>query len=150
MGYSFKSVQNNGGMMAEGDYEVYVKKCEEGETYSSTECIFFDFVVRADVEQPYQNKHIFKKFYKNEAGQYPSDKIGKYANALGIPEGQDFELNDLIGRNCIVHISHFIGNDGVKRECIYYTAKSKAEPYMSVPPASDFAMLEDDDAQLPF
>lgn len=149
MGYSFKSVQNNGGMMAEGDYEVYVKKCEFGETKTGTECISFDFVVRADVEQPYQNKHIFKKFYKNEAGEYPLDKIGKYANALGIAEGQDFELDDLIGRSCIVHISHFIGDDGVKRECIFYTTKSKAEPYMNIPPA-ELDVLGDDDEQLPF
>lgn len=152
MSYSFKSVENSGGLMAEGDYEVYVKSCGVTTTKAGNECISFDFVVRSDVNQPYQNKHIFKKFYPNrDTGEYPSEKIGKYANALGIEKGQEFAPDDLVGRNCIVHISHFTGDDGVTRECIFYTAPSNAKPYMAEMPSNqEFAMLEDDDAQLPF
>lgn len=152
MSYSFKSVENTGGLMAEGEYEVYVKTAEVTYTKSGIECINFDFVVRSDVEQPYQNKHIFKRFFKSdETGLYPAEKIGKYANALGIEKGQDFELEDLVGRNCIVVIRHFTGNDGVKRECIFYTAPSKAESYMAaLASAPTFDELDEDDEELPF
>lgn len=151
---TFKSVENDGGLMAQGDYEVYVKAAEETTTKNGNPCIKFDFVVRSDVEQPYQNKHIFKNFYPNrDTGAYPADKIGKYANALGIEKGQEFELDDLVGRNCIIHISHFTGDDGVTRECIFYTAPSKVEPYMAPmdPAPQNFELLDDDGEEvLPF
>lgn len=148
----FKSVENNSGLMAEGDYEVYVKSCEETTTKAGNPCIKFDFIVRGDVDQPYQNKHVFKNFFPNrDTGEYPAEKIGRYANALGIEKGQEFELDDLVGRNCIIHISHFTGDDGLERECIFYTAPSKASPYMEqITPPEAFDELEDDDAQLPF
>lgn len=150
---TFKSVENDGGLMAQGDYEVYVKSAQETETKMGNPCIKFDFVVRSDVEQPYQNKHIFKNFYPDYlTGAYPAEKIGKYANSLGIEKGQEFELEDLVGRNCILHISHFTGQDGVTRECIFYTAPSKVEPYMAPmePTPQTETMLDDDDSLLPF
>ena len=151
MSYSFKSVENNGGLMAQGDYEVYVKSCGVTTTKSGNECISFDFVVRSDVNQPYQNKHIFKKFYPSrDTGEYPSEKIGKYANALGIEKGQEFDLGDLVGLSCIIHISHFTTDDGVTRECIFYTAPSKVDPYMGEAPNDDLPEIDDDDKQLPF
>lgn len=149
----FKSVENNGGLMKEGDYEVFVNGCGYSMTKAGNECIKFDFVVRTDVEQEYKNKHIFKNFYPNlETGEYDADKIGRYANALGIEKGQEFELEDLIGRNCILHISHFTGNDGVTRECIFWVAQSKAEPYLvQAPTASGFDQVDDvSDDDLPF
>lgn len=149
----FKSVENNGGLMKEGDYEVYVKECGYSQTKNGNECIKFEFVVRADVEQEYKNKHIFKNFYPSrETGGYDADKIGKYANALGIEKGQDFELEDLIGRNCILHISHFTGDDGVTRECIFWTAQSKANSYITDVRTSDsFGQVDDiSDDELPF
>ena len=56
----FKSVKNDGGMMKPGDYEVFVKECGYSVTKNGNDCIKFDFVVRDDVEQEYQKKHIFK------------------------------------------------------------------------------------------
>lgn len=151
MNYSFKSVENNTGLMAEGEYEVYVKQCEVTHTKSGTECISFDFVVRPDIDQPYQNKHIFKKFYRDdETGEYPAQKIGKYANALGIEKGKEFELDELIGRSCICRISHFTGSDGVVREVIFYLAPSKAEPFIAVIPEAPLEEITEDDAMLPF
>lgn len=150
---AFKAVENDGGLMKKGDYEVYVKSCGYSTTKGGNECIAFDFVVRADVEQEYKNKHMFKNFYKNhETGEYDLDKLGKYANALGIEKGQDFELEDLVGRNCLAHISHFTGDDGVTRECIYYVATSKVNPYIGeAPDGSDIIPDEElNDDSLPF
>lgn len=61
-------------------------------------------------------------------------------------------LDDLIGRNCIVHISHFTGDDGVTRECIYYVATSKVTPYIGeAPDGSDIIPDEElNDDPLPF
>ena len=95
----FKAVKNDGGLMKAGDYECYLKSCGYSVTKNGNECIKFDFVVREDVEQEYQKKHIFKNFWPDrDTGEYDADKIGKYANALGIEPGTDFELDDLVGR----------------------------------------------------
>lgn len=152
MNYSFRSVENTSGLMAEGEYECYVKSCGFTETKSGNPCIKFDFVVRSDVPQQYQNKHIFKNFYPDHAtGQYPNDKIGRYANALGIAKDTEFELDDLIGRSCIVRISHFKGDDGQTRECIFYLAPSKVEPYMTdISTVSQYEELSDEDDDVPF
>jgi Protein of unknown function (DUF669). len=117
----FKSVQNDN-LMKEGEYEVVCKDARITQTKTSgMDCIAFDFVVRSDVEQDYQRKHIFKNFYQEDNGEYPVEKIGRYAASMGIPNGKEFELDDLIGRNLILVIKHFTGNDGVERECIFYT-----------------------------
>lgn len=152
----FKSVKNDGGMMKPGDYEVFVKECGYSVTKNGNDCIKFDFVVRDDVEQEYQKKHIFKNFYPSrETGEYDADKIGKYADSLGIEPGQDFDLDDLIGRNCILHIGRFVGNDGVERECIQYTKRSKTDSFVQTVPssASEFQKISEDeytDEDLPF
>lgn len=148
----FKSVENDSGLMQEGEYEVYVHDCCETKTKSSgMDCIKFDFVVRADVDQKYKNKHIFKNFYKDkETGEWPNEKIGKYANALGIEKGTEFDLDDLIGRNCRAVIRHFTGGDGVKREAIFYLKPSSAGEYIAKLPGSDLTELDDLDEDLPF
>lgn len=147
----FRSIENNSGLMAEGDYEVYVNDCLETTTKNGYPCIKFDFVVRSDVEQKYHGKHIFKSFFRNDNDEWPIEKIGKYANSLGIAKDTEFLLEDLVGRNCIVHISYYTGNDGTERECIFYTAPSKAEPYMNQGSFGNaFAEVADEDGDFPF
>ena len=125
---AFKAYENDGGLMAEGDYEVIcLKACETTTKTTGIPVIAFDFQVRGDVDQKYRRKHIFKKFYQEngEAGAWPFKKIGKLANALGIPKGEAFELEELTGRCCILHIRPFKGNDGVERDSIFYAARTK-------------------------
>lgn len=149
----FKSVKNDGGLMKEGDYEVYLKACGYSVSKNGNECIKFDFVVREDVEQEYQKKHIFKNFWPaRDTGEYDADKIGKYANALGIEPETDFELEDLIGRNCILHIGPYEKEDGTTIDCIRWLKPSKAESFVTAAPASpeDFKQLDESDDDLPF
>lgn len=148
----FKSIKNDGGMMKPGDYEVYVKSCSYATTQSGNECIKFEFVVRDDIAQDYQKKHVFKNFWPNrDTGLYPADKIGKYADSLGIEPGTVFELEDLIGCTCILHIGRFTGQDGTERECIQYTARSQAAPLIQAAPTNTFNVMDgDDDTDLPF
>lgn len=131
---AWTSYENSGGVMAEGDYEVICLRCEQGETKTGIPCIKFDFLVRSDVEQKYQKKHVFKSFFQDENGEWPREKIGKYANALGIPKGESFELADLERRCCILHMRPYTGNDGVTRDSICWTAATKAEPPKSFEP----------------
>lgn len=148
----FKSVENNDGLMAEGDYEVICLKAEETETKGGTPCIAFEFQVRSDVEQKYQRKHIFRNFYQDEAGEWPADRIGKYANSMGIPKGADFELADLVGKCCIVHMKPYKGNDGVERDSIQYTKPTEAGEMGETLKANvpdGFVAVESDD-ELPF
>lgn len=148
---AFRSVENDSDLMKEGEYEVYVKDCCNTETKSGTECIKFEFVVREDIEQPYKGKHYFKNFYRDrETGSWPKEKIGKYANALGISVGQEFELDDLIGCSAVMKIKHFVTDDGETIDCIHYLKKSKQTPYISYEKPSMEEIDDLDDGELPF
>lgn len=123
----FTSYENTGGLMAEGDYEVICQEAREGETKNGSPVIKFDFLVRSDVEQKYKRKHVFKSFYRDkDTGEWPLERIGKLANSMGIPKGENFELSDLVGRCLILHMRPFRGEDGVERDAIAWTAETKA------------------------
>lgn len=147
----FKSVENDSGLMPQGEYEVYVKDCCFSETKNGTECIKFEFVVRSDIEQICKGRHMFKQFYRDrDTGLWPGDKIGKYANALGIPKDQDFELDDLVTRNCVMVVKHYQDNQtGEMKDCIFYLKSSKAGSYVSSGPGN-FEEIDDTDGDLPF
>lgn len=148
---AFKSVENNGngGLMAEGDYEVICLKAEETTTKGGTPVIKFDFQVRSDVEQKYQRKHIFKNFYQNDSGEWPAAKIGKYANSMGIPNGMDFDLKDLNGRCLILHMRPFKPQDGEERDSIAWTAPTKAGQYGAAPVPAGYTEVDGSES-LPF
>lgn len=149
---AFKSYENDGGLMAEGDYEVVLVKCAETTTKTSgMPVIAFDFQVRSDIEQKYQRKHIFKSFYQDrDTFEWPMEKIGKLANSLGVPKGEEFELDDLVGRCCILHMKPFAGNDGVQRDAIFYSAPTKAGQIVQSAPVAEAGFEEVDDEELPF
>ena len=147
---AFKSYENvnSDGTMLEGDYEVQLLNCVETQTRTSAiPCIEFDFVVRDDVEQKYKRKHIFKNFFRNDSGAWPVEKIGKIANALGIPRDKEFELSDLIGLCCILHIKPYTKQDGTKIDTIYYAKATEAGQLMQKQ-SNDFEEVDDD--ELPF
>lgn len=148
---AFKSYENTGAdsnVMLEGDYEVQLAYASETQTRASgIPCIAFDFVVRDDVDQRYKRKHIFKNFFKNDNGVWPYEKIGKIANALGIPQGQEFELHDLVGLCCMLHIKPYKRKDGSMIDTIYY-AKATEAGQLIQSASNDFVEIDDED--LPF
>lgn len=148
---AFKSYENTGAdsnTMLEGDYEVQLVNAGETQTRASAiPCIAFDFVVREDVDQRYKRKHIFKNFFMDDCGEYPVEKIGKIANALGIPQGQEFDLGDLIGLCCILHIKPYKKQDGTMIDTIYYAKTTEAGQLIQTA-TNDF--IEVDDEELPF
>lgn len=123
----FKSYENDGNLMAEGDYEAILLKAVETSNKNTGEPVIrLDFQIRSDVEQKYRRKHIFKSFYQDENGQWPMEKIGKMANALGIPKEEEFDLPDLVGKCCLLHVKPCKGRDGVERDTIYFAKATKA------------------------
>ena len=150
---AFKAYENDGGLMSEGDYECILVRCLETTTKSSgIPVILFDFQVREDVEQKYQRKHIFKSFYQDrETFAWPTEKIGRLANALGIPKGEEFELEELVGKCCILHMKPIQGNDGVTRDTVFWSAATKAGQAVQTPVAQVPAWFEQvDDDETPF
>lgn len=151
---AFKSYENEQNQtMAEGDYECILVKCCETSTKSTgVPIIAFDFQVREDVEQRYKRKHIFKNFYVDpETNNWPMEKIGRFANALGVPKDAEFELEDLIGKCCILHMRPFTGNDGVARDAIFYTAPTKVGQLVTTLPTAEAGYVEvEDDEEMPF
>ncbi len=122
-----KSYQQERTLIPEGEYECLVQSCSVKESMSGKKYVEFDFFIRKDVEQKAQGRHIFKKFFEDENGVLPEKKIGKYAFALGIPKGQEFEPWELQGAYCLVNITHFDRDDGEKGDCVYFIEKSKLE-----------------------
>lgn len=140
-----KSVAStNRTVIPEGKYECLCAACGEKETQSGKPCVEFDFLIRADVEQKAQSRHIFKKFYKDENGKWPEAKIGKYAHALGIPAGQDFDYWQLRGMFCVVAVKNFKDEEtGETKDCIFFTESSKYVP--KEVSAADFSDVNADD-----
>ena len=145
---AFKAVENannSNGLMKEGKYEVTCKSAKFDVTPTDKEVISLDFVVRSDVEQQYKRKHIFKSFWKDDNGNWPVEKIGKYATSMGFEPGKEFELEEMEGCDCIVVIKHFTGSDGIERECIFYT-----EPTEHPVEVAKLEPINADDEDLPF
>lgn len=99
-------------ILPEGDYEVVVASAEENETRGGTVHIELELVVRADIEQPYKNKHIWTQIWKTKAtGQYNTKSINTIGKAFKIPSGMKVnsveELCGLfIGKVANVKIKH--------------------------------------------
>ena len=151
----FKSMEAESSLMPKGEYEAIVKDCCFSATKNGTECVKFEFVVRSDIDQPCQKKRKFKQFYRDpETGRWPAEKIGQYAHALGVPQGEDFELEDMIGRCCVMVIGHYLdGQTGAAKDFIYFLKPSRAEAGPSaLSGSSELAALPPlpEDGGLPF
>ncbi len=149
-----KPKENDFGPMEEGNYEVILKDAKYTQTQSGIPCISFDWVVRNDVEQKYKNKHIFKRYYQDDKGNWPVDKLSKAAYGLGVPEGADFDVDDLVGKTCRVHVKPFTFTDGSGNErtidsITNYTASENGQLVQTVEKKDDeFVNVEDE--ELPF
>ncbi len=139
--------------MKEGNYELLLKEAKYTKTKSGIPCIFFDWVVRDDVEQAYKKKHIFKRYYQDDEGNWPADKLCRAAYALGVPEGADFDVDDLAGRCCRAHIKPFTykNGDGAARtidSITSFTASEAGQLVQTIGRDEEYENVEAED--LPF
>lgn len=85
------SKAQQGNEIKDGTYEVVVNKAVENATPSGAEFIDIDLIVRNDVDQPFQNKHIFAKIWKAKAtGKYNEGMIMAIAQALQLEDGKSY------------------------------------------------------------
>lgn len=154
MSFTCRKPENDGydvnSPMKEGDYEVILKEAKYTQTKSGIPCIFFDWVVRNDVEQAYKNRHIFKRYYQDNEGDWPADKLCRAAYALGVPEGAVFDVDDLAGRCCRAHVKPYTckGGDGTERTIdtiAYYAASEAWQAVQTIGRNEGYMNVEDDD-----
>ena len=93
----FSKAQTTGGVK-DGAYEVIVNRANEDATRGGTEYIEIDLIIRNDVEQAYQNAHIFAKIWKNKETQvYNQGMVMAVAQALNLEDGKAYaDLDDLL------------------------------------------------------
>jgi hypothetical protein len=85
------SKAQQGNEIKDGAYEVVVNKAIENATPSGAEYIDIDLIVRNDVEQTFQNKHIFAKIWKAKAtGKYNEGMVMAIAQALQLEDGKSY------------------------------------------------------------
>lgn len=145
-----KPADNDFGPMEEGNYEVILKDAKYTHTQSGIPCIFFDWVVRNDIEQKYKNKHIFKRYYQDDEGNWPADKLSKAAIALGVPEGADFDVDDLVGKTCRLHIKPYTLKDGRVVDSITNYTPSEGEQLVQTVGKHGNEFVQVDEEELPF
>ncbi|MFC0278102.1 DUF669 domain-containing protein [Enterococcus devriesei] len=85
------SKAQQGNEIKDGTYEVIINKAVENATKSGAEFIDIDLIVRNDVQQQFQNKHIFPKIWKAKAtGKYNEGMIMAIAQALQLEDGKSY------------------------------------------------------------
>lgn len=134
---AFKAKKEEQVCMAEGNYEVIVVDCKEKTTDQGYELISFDFKIRDDVEQAYKRKRFFKSFYREQDGSLSEEtekKLCVLAHNLGIPDGSDFDLPDLIGKCCILHIGPYTNpNTGLTKDALMYSKPTEVGQAIDAP-----------------
>jgi len=100
-------------LIAEGTYEVVVKKVEEKATKSGRQHLSLSLVVRNDVPQAYKNKYIFDTIWtkKDDNETYNMGNLQTIAKALDIPNGKAYNsfdevLRDFEGKGAKVVVKH--------------------------------------------
>ncbi|MFC4771745.1 DUF669 domain-containing protein [Enterococcus hermanniensis] len=85
------SKAQQGNEIKDGTYEVIINKAVENATKSGAEFIDIDLIVRNDVQQSFQNKHVFPKIWKAKAtGKYNEGMIMAIAQALQLEDGKSY------------------------------------------------------------
>ena len=136
-----------------GEFEIYCSAAAYSVARSGDDIIELEFTVRPDVQQDHQNYRFRKTFWLQGDGQLKDgdlDKLGKYAGALGIEEGQEFDLDDLIGLSARLRSFAFTNDEGRTFDCIALSKSKADKPYTTsiTPPVP--AELDEDDEELPF
>lgn len=73
-----------------GEYEMVINDIKEQATKSGAESLQFDLIIRNDVPQKHQNRHIFNDNWKRKAtNQYDMAGFQYILDAVKVPEGTD-------------------------------------------------------------
>lgn len=109
----FSEVNDNDYNIADGEYEVAVKKAEEGTNPNGKSRLHFDLVIRKDItDQRFGGAHIFDDMYPQAVdGKYNNSILMGFAKAAGLNEGQEFKdfgdfLDAFVGKPLRVRVKN--------------------------------------------
>lgn len=136
---AFSTDYSNVGLIAEGDYECVIAEAFSNSTKNGAEYFSVNFVIRDDVPQKYQKKHLFHSIWRKKEPTADDMKIGGFSfgqimalsKAAQLPNGKAYETldelgNDLEGRCVKVHVSHeFNEYYGEDRERVKWINKTE-------------------------
>jgi hypothetical protein len=114
MGFSldFADVYEGTGKIADGDYEVIVNRCSEGNTPGGAEYIEFDLIIRNDVDQLHKNQHLFHKVWKaKDTGKYNMKTFNTIGKACKLQNGKSYKslqelLDDYVRKTAVVNVKN--------------------------------------------
>lgn len=98
MSFTLDFSKANNGTIADGTYEAVIFNVLEDATPGGAEYMNFDMIVRNDVQQPYQNSHIFQRVWRaKDTGKYNAGMINTIAQAANLADGKSYQsLKDLM------------------------------------------------------
>ena len=90
--------QASNGTIKDGTYEAVIFNVLEDATPGGAEYMNFDMIVRNDVQQPYQNSHIFQRVWRaKDTGKYNAGMINTIAQSANLTDGKSYQsLKDLM------------------------------------------------------
>lgn len=103
---------SEGGLVAEGEYEVVVFKAFEDAARSGTQFINLHLIIRNDIDQKHKNQWLFGSIWQSkETGEYHQGMLNGVARALKIENGKTFNTleeltNEFVGKTARVTVKH--------------------------------------------
>ncbi|WP_270529556.1 DUF669 domain-containing protein [Limosilactobacillus vaginalis] len=92
MAFTLDFSQASNGTIKDGTYEAVIFNVLEDATPGGSEYMNFDMIVRNDVQQPYQNAHIFQRIWRAKAtGKYNAGMINTIAQAANLTDGKSYQ-----------------------------------------------------------
>lgn len=135
-----------------GDYECRVVSALERTNEDGDAFIEFEFKIRDDVEtnpNEFKGTTLRKKFKQDADGNYKVNKINEFANACGIEDGVEYQLEELAGSCVIVHVAQFTDRaTGERKHYIAYLKDSQVGDTSQPLNPDEFSTISEDD--IPF
>lgn len=122
-------------LIAEGKYEFLIHNSYFDVTKSGAECICLDLVVRNDVDQKYQNKHIWYQSWKRKNPDekciegYSRQDINAISKAAALQNGKSYNdleewMDDLKGKVVGATVYHDTYKDSTYNKVRYFYPSS--------------------------
>lgn len=98
MSFTLDFSQASNGTIKDGTYEAVIFNVLEDATPGGAEYMNFDMIIRNDVQQSYQNAHIFQRVWRaKDTGKYNAAMINTIAQAANLTDGKSYQsLKDLM------------------------------------------------------
>lgn len=98
MAFTLDFSQASNSTIKDGTYEAVIFNVLEDATPGGAEYMNFDMIIRNDVQQSYQNAHIFQRVWRaKDTGKYNAAMINTIAQAANLTDGKSYQsLKDLM------------------------------------------------------